>query len=230
MSIHRPVQLDPLDSPFPIPWNWVLATQADTKPGILPIRRYYRSQSLISPDRQYAAYSRIQMDVRADFTRSRVSSVLFVENLETGDLQTITAESPFADNPFMMNKDPHQEGAIAMLIPIAWSADSTRILAREFESIFGTAIASDFAVIWDRQRNRRRTLSPAGFHYTNAILLGWSQQQPDRVLFRAGNMGDEDWHIWAVDNSGHTEIALEDRPVTFGTVSSNIWAGPQAAC
>jgi hypothetical protein len=228
--MERPVQLDPLDSPFPIPWNWVLATQSETKPGILPIRRYYRSPSLISPDRQYAAYSRIQMDVNADFTRSRVSSVLFVENLETGDLQTIMAESPFADNPFMMNKDPHQEGAIAMLIPIAWSEDSTRILAREFESIFGTAIASDFAVVWDRRRNRMRTLAPGGFHYTNAILLGWSQKQPDRILFRAGNMGETDWQLWAVDSFGHTERVEEDQPITFGKMSSHLWAGPQAAC
>ncbi|PSB68033.1 hypothetical protein C7B61_02990, partial [filamentous cyanobacterium CCP1] len=77
--------------------------------------RYYRSQSLISPDGQYAAYSRIQMQLSADFTQSRVASVLFLENLRTGELQTITASSPFADNPFLSG-EPNSPGTIAILI------------------------------------------------------------------------------------------------------------------
>jgi hypothetical protein len=226
---QQSVQLDPLNSPFPVPWNWVLATQAESTSAHTPKTRYYRSQSLISPDNQYAAYSRIQMQVMPEFTRSRVSSVLFVENLRTGDLQTIPAESPFADNPFIGNSEAKRPGTIAILIPVGWSENSDRILAREFEAIFGSDIASDFAVIWDRRLNRVRTIAPSGIQYSNAILLGWSQMHIDCVLFQVGNLGDEEWLIWSVDLGGQTTMATRDHPVTFGKVITSLWTGPQAS-
>jgi hypothetical protein len=225
--IQQPVQLDPLNSPYPIPWNWVLATLAEVGQTKAPRLRYYRSQSLISPDGQYAAYSRIQMQVFPDFTQSHISSVLFLENLRTGDLQTIAASSPFADNPFM-GQEASQNGTIAILIPVAWSERGDRILAREFESIFSSDIASDYAVVWDRQLNRTYTIAPTRIQYSNAILLGWSRTRPDQVLFRAGNLGEEEWPVWAVDFSSQTVAAIEDQPVTFGQVVNNVWAGPQA--
>jgi hypothetical protein len=225
---QRSVQLDPLNSPYPIPWNWVLAALADPKPGGKPKSRYYRSQSLISPDGQYAAYSRIQVQISPDYFASKVSSILFLENLKTGDLQTVTASSPFSDNPFAAAEDAPQWGTIAILIPVAWSERGDRILAREFESIFGSDIASDFAVVWDRMQNRTYTIAPTRIQYSNAILLGWSQNDPNKVLFRAGNMGEEDWAQWSVDCSGQTAIAERDAPITFGRVATNVWAGPQA--
>ncbi len=224
----QPVQIDPLNSPYPVPWNWVLATQAEINPSSALELRYYRSQSLISPDGQYAAYSRIQMRVRPDYTQSQVSSVLFIENLRTGDLQTITASSPFSDNPFTAAEGVDQKGKIAILIPVAWSETGDRVLAREFESILGSDIASDYAVVWDRKLNRAHTLAPSRIQYSNAILLGWSQTHPNRVLFRAGYMGDESWPLWAVDLTGQTVLAAEDQPVTFGRLVNSIWAGPQA--
>ncbi len=223
------LQLDPLNSPYPVPWNWVMANLADSASLDNPVLRYYRSPSLISPDGEYAAYSRIQMQVQPNFVQSRVGSVLFLENLRTGDLQTITAASPFADNPFMSTRDVNQAGTIAILIPVAWSETSDRVLAREFESLFGTGLASDYAVIWDREINRAQTIAPTQVQYSNAVLLGWSQSSPDQVLFRAGNLGQEEWPIWAVDVSGETAIATqEDQPITFGRTVSNIWSGPQA--
>lgn len=222
------IQLDPLNSPHPIPWNWVLAMQAEANPRRYAKIHYYRSQSLLSPDGQYAAYSRIQMQVVPESTQNRVSSVLFLENLRTGDLQTITASSPFSDNPFAADGGKDTSGTIAILIPIAWSEKGDRILAREFESLFGTDIASDYAVVWDRQVNRAYTIAPTRIQYSNAILLGWSQSNPERVLFRAGNIGEDPWHLWAVDFTGQTAAAPEDQPVTFGQMVNNIWAGPQA--
>lgn len=218
---------DPLNSPYPVPWNWVLAMLSERGSVPNPRFRYYRSQSLISPDGQYAAYSRIQMQLSADFTQSRVASVLFLENLKTGELQTITASSPFADNPFFSD-EPNPTGTIAILIPIAWSETSDRVLAREFESIFGSDIASDFAVVWDRPTNRTYTIAPTVVRYSNAVLLGWSQSNPEQVLFRAGMMGEEDWSMYAVDVRGQTAYASNDQPVTFGRVVNSIWSGPQA--
>jgi len=223
------VQIDPLNSPYPIPWNWITATLAESDSSMTPYLRYYRTSALVSPDGQYAAYSRIQMQVMPEWVYSRVHSVLFIENLQTGDLQTIMATSPFANNPFAFEAEAPQVGAIAILIPVAWSESGDRILAREFESLFGTDIASDYAVIWEKQGNRVRTIAPTGIQYTNAILMGWSRAQPNHVLFQTGNLGDERWQFWTVDFTGQTLAAGEhDQPLTFGQPMDNLWTGPQA--
>lgn len=223
------LQLDPLNSPYPVPWNWVQAMLTESPSLTTPTLRYYRSPALISPSGEYAAYSRIQIQVQPSFTQSRVGSVLFLENLRTGDLQTITAASPFADNPFIADSEPGRAGTIAILIPVAWSESGDRILAREFESLFGTDLASDYAVVWDRQQNRTQTIAPTQVEYSNAVLLGWSQSDPTQVLFRAGNLGDEEWGIWAVSVDGDTVAATAaDQPIVFGQVVNNVWAGPQA--
>lgn len=190
--------------------------------------RYYRSQSLVSPDGQYAAYSRIQVQLASHFTQNRVASTLFLENLTTGDLQTITASSPLADNPFVPKGTNPQSGTIAMLIPIAWSEESDRILAREFESIFGSDIASDFAVVWDRPSNQTYTIAPTHVQYSNAVLLGWSQSHPGQVLFRAGMIGNENWSLYAVDVGGQTAPVNHDLPITYGQIVNSVWSGPQA--
>lgn len=151
---------------------------------------YYRSPSLVSPDGMYAAYSHIQMQSQPELYRSRVSSVMFVENLQTGELQVINATSPLADNPLVLMEVP---GVISILTPVGWSKTSDRLLARQFEGLFSSSDASDFAVIWNRQQNRTSTVAPSQIAYNHdiSILLGWSQVDPNQVLFRAGNLGDE---------------------------------------
>jgi hypothetical protein len=225
---QSPVQLDPLNSPHPVPWTWILTTHAEVSKTLGSGLRYYRTQSLISPDGKYAAYSRIQMQVQPELFRSHVNSVMFVENLQTGDLHTIMADSPLAAHPFSDSDGADLPGSVAILIPIAWSPAGDRILAREFEAMFSTSDASDYAVVWDRHLNRISTLAPSQINYTNAVLLGWSQTYPNRALFRAGNMGNLQWPLWAVDISGETVPAKDDKPVVFGRTVSNVWAGPQA--
>lgn len=221
-------QIDPLDSPHPIPWNWVLATHAEMSANDSSGLRYYRSQSLVSPDGNYAAYSRIQMHAQPELYRSRVTSVMFVENLQTGDLRTITPSSPLADNPLISDQQADMAGTIAILIPISWSSSSERILGRQFEGMLSSSDASDYAVIWDRRLNNINTLAPEQIDYSNAILLGWSQTNPDKVLFRAGILGDEHWPIWAVAPDGDTVLAFEEEPIIYGQVINQVWAGPQA--
>lgn len=223
---HQSIQIDPLDSPHPVPWGWVLATLNASSSSNLSGTYCYRSQSLISPSQEYAAYSRIQMQVESEYFRSHVTSVLFLENLRTGDLQAITPASPLADNPFL-NTGADLEGRISIAIPVSWSESGDRLLAREFESFFGSDIASDYAVIVNQSRNRVNTVAPTKIDYTNAVLLGWSQFEPGRVLFRAGMMGDENWQQWTVDTTGQTMLAKGDRPITYGQVSSSVWTGPQ---
>lgn len=223
---HPSTQIDPLDSPHPIPWSWVLATLSASHSSNLAGSYCYRTHSLISPDQTYAAYSRIQMQVELDYFSSYVTSVLFLENLKTGDLQAITPNSPLANNPFLNTKHDLR-GRISIAIPVSWSEKGDRLLAREFESVLGSDIASDYGVIVDRNRNRVHTVAPTRIRYTNAVLLGWSQSHPERVLFRAGMMGDERWQQWTVDSVGHTLLARNDRPVLFGQAINSIWTGPQ---
>ncbi|HEY9617676.1 MAG TPA: hypothetical protein V6C64_12575 [Microcoleaceae cyanobacterium] len=223
---NQSVQVDPLNSPHPVPWGWVMATATTKASGHPTGLYYYRSQSLLSPDRQYAAYSRIQMQVQPEFFRSHVTSVLFLENLQTGDLQAITPSSPLADNPFL-DSGADLDGRISIVIPVSWSQTGHCLLAREFESLFCSGIASDYAVMVDQEHNRVRTVSPLHLQYTNAVLLGWSANNLDRALFRVGNMGDEHWHLWTVDADGCTVPAPGDHPVTFGQIMSSVWMGPQ---
>jgi len=227
-TIRPEMPTDPLSSPYPVPWNWVMATFAEFREGTNLEPRYYRSPSLVSPDGQYAAYSRIQMQPGNEFHASRVSSVMFLENLQTGNLQTITASSPLADNPFNSSHEPYQPGAISILIPVSWSESGDRLLARQFEGMFSTSDASDYAVIWSRTNNQTSTLAPTAIQYTNAVLLGWSSLNPQQVLFRAGNLGEETWPMWAVNTESKTVLANGDKPVVYGRRRTPAWTGPQA--
>ena len=226
----KAAQNDPIGSPHPIPWAWVMTTQANVsfKRGFG--LHYYRSPSLVSPNGKYAAYSRIQMRVQPELYRSRVSSVMFVENLQTGELQLINATSPLGNNSSVAaNAVP---GVISILTPVSWSKTSDRLLAREFEGLFSSSDASDFAVIWNQQQNRTSTVAPsqAQSNHEISILLGWSQIDPDQVIFRAGNLGDEQWPLWAVTGNGQTVAATDiDQPIVFGKLLNQVWSGPQVA-
>lgn len=231
---YQSVQLDPLNSPHPIPWNWVMAT-LDTlplegaprrEPSSAPKTHYFRTHSLLSPNGRYAAYSRIQMVADPQIFQSKVSSILFIEDLQTGNLQAITPTSPLANNPFVAT-EAGDLGSISIVIPVSWSASGDRLLAREFESLFCSDIASDYAVIVDCQNSRASTICPTRTHYTTAILLGWSQTHPDRALFRAGSMGENNWHLWSVAADGLTTQADEDEPLMFGQSVNSVWTGPQ---
>lgn len=224
-------QSDPIGSPYPIPWTWVMTTQANVSSKHGSGLHYYRSPSLVSPNGKYAAYSRLMMQVQSALYYSRVSSVMFVENLQTGELQVLNATSPVANN-FLVAGEDAVPGAISILTPVSWSKTSDHLLARQFEGLFSSSDASDFAVIWNQQQNRTSTVAPsqAQSNHELSILLGWSQIDPDQVLFRAGNLGDEQWPLWAVAGNGQTVAATDiDQAIVFGKPLNQVWSGPQVA-
>ncbi len=225
------VSLDPLNSPYPVPWNWVMKTYEDISSQEGSGVRYYRSHSLLSPDGEYAAYSRIQMQVQPELYHSQVSSVMFLENLRTGKLQEVKASSPLALHLLLRGKSA-TPGIISILSPIGWSKSSDRLLARQFEGFFNTSDVSDYAVIWHRYKNQTTTLAPAQTYHDHAmsILLGWSQTDPDRVVFRVGELGDEHWQMWTVAENGQTTPAPSiEQPIVFGLRQMKLWAGEQIA-
>jgi hypothetical protein len=230
-------QTDPIGSPHPIPWQWILATQeaigAKGGSGV----RYYRSIPVISPDGKYAIYSRVQMEVKPEMHNSRVNSVLFVEDRQTKRLRVMTSTSvvidPLLKRQAILSAQGDNDGKIGVLVPVSWSEKSDRFLARKFVAIFNTADATDQAVIWNRQQDHLNVVSPVQSqddHEKIAILLGWSKKQPNNVLFRAGELGEENWPLLQVANDGRTvDISAEgDQAVTFGEKGS-IWADPQVA-
>lgn len=230
-------QVDPIGSPHPIPWKWIVSTQeAIGSKGASGVR-YYRSVPVISPDGKYSVYSRVQIEVKPEMYNSKVTSLLFVENRETKKLQIIASTSRIGD-PLLSARTalPEQDetrGEIGVLVPVSWSEKSDRFLARKFEGVFNTGDSTDHAVIWDRQKNASNTVSPVqeqNDHEKIAVLLGWSKNQPDQVLFRAGEMGDENWPLVKVSTDGKTVVSTDaDQPVTFGDKLTEVWAGPQVA-
>jgi hypothetical protein len=214
---------DPLDSPHPIPWHWIIETQArlgqQDKTSIV----YYRSPSLISPDGKYAAYSRLQMDVASEMYRSRVTSLMFVENLTTGELKILSATSPMALDP----ETKSMGGIISVLMPVSWSADGKRLLSRQFEGLFNTSDASDYGAVWDLETNQIASVTPNLATYEQSILLGWSKVAPEKVLFTSGNLGEENWDTCTVDLEGKTSMASVAESVVYGRVNETTWMGAQ---
>lgn len=158
-----------------------------------------------------------------------VDSMLFLEDLETGELNFVTASSPAVRNPNIEVSSYGQPGMIAVLLPIAWSETGDRLLVRGFDSRFGTDLASDYAIVWNRENNAMRAIAPSVFQYSNAVLLGWSQTNPNHALFRAGQLGDEEWPMVAVDmNNGSIALTNDDQPIAYGQLADNFWNGPQA--
>jgi hypothetical protein len=235
------VQTDPIGSPYPIPWQWIQSTQEaiGNKGGGV---RYYRSVPVVSQDGRYAVYSRVQLEVKPEMHNSRVSSVLFIEDRQTKNLRVVSSTSYNRDallNVKVSSPDANGEGTIGVLVPVSWSEKGDRFLARRFEAVFNTSDASDSAVIWDRQKNNINTVAPGNLENAGSneqeqdkisVLLGWSKTQPDNVMFRTGELGDENWPLVTVSSDGKTGAATEvDQPITYGEQVRQVWAGPQVA-
>lgn len=229
------VQQDPIGSPHPIPWVWIQATQeAISSKGGSGVR-YYRSMPVISPDGRYAMYSRVKLEVKPQMYNSRVTSVLFVEDRQTKQLHVVTSTAPMNDPLLKVqvsSANGDAQGTIAVLVPVSWSQKGDRFLARKFEGAMNTSDATDHAVIWDREQNRSQSVTPSqeANKHEIAVLLGWSKTQPDQVLFRAGELGEEQWPLLTVGYDGKTVAATNaEQAVTYGQRLKQVWAGPQVA-
>ncbi|MBD2136076.1 hypothetical protein H6F32_00395 [Anabaena sp. FACHB-1237] len=231
------VQNDPIGSPHPIPWQWIMKTQENVGGKGNSGVRYYRSIPVVSTDGRYAIYSRVEMTVKPEMHNSRVNSALFIEDRKTKQLKVLLTTNqindPLLKKQEKLTEEMPEDGKIAVLVPVSWSKTGDRFLARKFVALFNTADATDQAVIWHRQHNQINTIAPHQEQEDRekiAILLGWSKNEPNSVLFRSGELGEENWPLVQVNNDGKTiELAAEaDQAVTFGN-RGKIWADPQLA-
>lgn len=221
---------DPLNSPFPIPWPWILETQEEFSDQGTTGQRYYRSQALVSPDGQYAAYTRISLMATPALHESKVTSVMFLENLQTGKLQVIKANSPVAKHLSNLEQVEETPGIMSILMPVSWSANGDRLLSRQLEGFFSTSDVTDYGVIWERNTNQTTTVTPTPnpqAHET-AILLGWNNPHGDQVLFRSGMLGAENWPTVAVTPQGEIQLAHGEQSVTYGQLVTHSWTGSQS--
>lgn len=222
---------DPLDSPYPVPWNWVLKTQARSAQAGNVSLDYFRSPALVSPDGQYAAYSRIALRSQPELYNSKVVSVMFLENLKTGELQVIRAASPIAAYLDKVGEESTEmAGVISILMPVSWSADGDRLLARQLEGAFNSSDVSDYGVVWNRLDRQIKTLSasPQPDEEISATLLGWDKNAPDQVLFRANDLGNETEQLVSVNLNGKLYLAEAEKAITYGQQIRRSWTGVQA--
>ena len=230
-SLQQTANEDPLNSPHPIPWSWMMKTQQEYSQKGHSGLRYYRSPALLSPDGKYAAYSRIEMRAEPDLSASKALSVMFLENIKTGELQVIRAKSPIA--LYLEEAGENSEemaGVISLLMPVSWSEDGDRLLARQFEGAFSSSDVSDYAVVWNKETQESKTLG-VNAETTDAdasILLGWSHTQPDQVLFRSASLGEETESIFSVGLNGQTMLASDEEAVIYGQSINRSWTGVQA--
>ena len=159
-----------------------------------------------------------------------------MEDRQSNQLKVVASTSALLD-PLLSKELGDKEysqipGKIGVLVPVSWSENGERFLARKFEGLFNTAHATDKALIWNRQKNNANTVVPSrkNHQYDIAVLLGWSKNAPDNVVFRTGEMGQETWPTVTVANDGKTIATPElDQPTTFGRKAADVWAGPQVA-
>ena len=228
-----PQQADPLNSQYPVPWQWILETQTAYAEQQRNGLSYYRSPAIVSPSGQYAAYSRIEVRAKANLYDTKVLSVLFVENLETGELAVVEADSPIAAYLEKVGEDsPEMAGVISLLIPASWSRDGHRLLARQLEGAFHSSDISDHAVIWNSQTSEQQTLSAIGKNTmdSSATLLGWDQANPEQVLFKVFQLEAEEAppaSIISMGFNGRQQTVGESQVVNFGQIVSRSWTGIQ---
>ncbi len=205
--------IDPITSPYPIPWGWVEKTQAEvTRSGRAEVRTF-TSEQMVSPDGEYTAYSQIRMLVKPQFTDSQISSVLIIQHRPTGQTQQIELPTSLSRNP----AQPRDlTGTIAILWPAGWSQTGDRLLIRNFVALAGSDIASDSAVVWYRQSKGTATFLPQAIDYDTAVLMGWSTTHPNQLLFRTSLLGESQERLWAVNEQGQTIAAPGDRPLIYG--------------
>lgn len=222
---------DPLDSPYPVPWHWITSTQAQYSAQGRSGLQYYRTPSLLSPDGNYAAYSRIEVRAEPQGYESKILSVMFLENLQTGELRVIRAASPIAQYLDAVGADSEEmAGVISILMPASWSPRGDKLLARQLEGALSSSDISDYGVVWDPHNDRVQTLAafPEDSEEMSSTLLGWNQQAPDEILFRASTLGDEE-NIWVSVNEQGTQQTVQSKtPSVYGQLLSRSWSGVQS--
>lgn len=212
---------DPLNSPYPMPWDWIVRTQAEVSAGLLvgsaqtyglggsafhqPSQPYSHEQvqhqgssrfqwtpRLCSPDGRYVAYSLIRLYAVPQLFRCWVNSVCFLEDLRARTVQCLSANSPLAQEMALESHCLPQPGAIAIFQPAVWNESGDRLLIRVFEGFFCSSEVTDYGVLWESRNKQTQTIVPKVLGGQAAVLLGWDPNIPEHILFRVEDFESSD--------------------------------------
>lgn len=208
-------QADPLNSPFPLPWAWIIEQQQLAAASHQAQTYAQKTATFISPDGLYQAQAELIFQAHPDFARNQLTSTLTITNTRTQAAQQWQSTS-LIDPELRQDLPPDDAGLIAVLWPVGWSASGEQLLVRHFQGLFSTDFASDVAVIWSRNEQTLTAVWPQSAEYDHAILLGWSQEQPNQVLFRTATMGEPQTQVWAVNHQQEMLARPNDRPQVYG--------------
>jgi hypothetical protein len=202
---------DPLESSFPIPWSLIQKAQLQANQTGQIITSQYQSSALASPDGKIGAYSDISISIGPKADQSIVSSQIVLTDNLGRVLQKIPASVHYeeADSGASLG---NLKGVMAILIPVTWSEDSQQLLARQFEAVIGSDVASDHAFIWKRDVQKAKTVTPLPLDYDTAVLLGWNPANSNQLLFRTSRLGEASTQTIAVDERGKTIVMTSAHP------------------
>lgn len=206
---------DPLKSPFPLPWAWIVAQQKLAALSHQAQTYSQKTATFISPDGLYQAQAELIFQAHPNFAQNQLTSTLTITNTQTQGGQQWQSTS-LIDPELRQDLPADGAGLIAVLWPVGWSASGEQLLIRHFLGLFSTDFASDVAVIWSRPQQTLTALWPQSVDYDHATLLGWSQEQPDQVLFETATMGDPKTQVWAVNRQEEMLARPSDRPQVYG--------------
>lgn len=208
-------ETDPIASPFPLPWAWIIEQQKLAALNHLPQTYSQKTAVFISPDGLYQAQAELIFQADPNFAHNQLTSTLTITNIQTQAVQQWQSTS-LIDPELRQDLPADGAGLIAVLWPVGWSASGEQLLIRHFQGLFSTDFASDVAVIWSRPQQTLTAVWPQSVDYDHAILLGWSQDQPDQVLFRTATMGESKTQVWAVNGQQEMLARPNDRPLVYG--------------
>ncbi|AFY61629.1 hypothetical protein [Synechococcus sp. PCC 6312] len=206
---------DPINSPFPLPWAWIIQQQKLAATSHQAQIYAQKTATFISPDGVYEAQAELIFHAHPNFADNQLTSTLTITNTHTQAVQQWQSSS-LIDPELRQDLPPDGAGLIAVLWPVGWSASGEQLLIRNFQGLFSTDFASDVAVIWSRPQQTLTAVWPQSVEYDHATLLGWSQEQPDQILFQTATMGEPKTQVWAVNRQQEMLARPSDRPQVYG--------------
>jgi hypothetical protein len=203
---------DLLNSQYAVPWQTIQQAQDTvTRTGQAQSFRY-RSPVSIAPDQQTQAYSELHLTLHPKPSHSFINSQLIIETKTQTYRLPSTLHLELAAQSSTSTATP---GTFSIILPAAWSADGQSLLLRQFEGLFGSDVASDYALVWQSSQPALQSYRPTAVDYDSATLMGWSQNRPGEILFQTRLLGNPTSQLVTVSpqNSSTTLASSSDRPM-----------------
>jgi hypothetical protein len=203
---------DLLNSQYAIPWQAIQQAQ-DTVTRTGQAQSFqYRTPVSTAPDQQTQAYSELHLTLHPKPSHSFINSQLIIETKTQTYRFPSTLHLELAAQSSTSTATP---GTFSIIMPAAWSADGQSLLLRQFEGLFGSDMASDYALVWQSSQSALQSYRPTAIDYDSATLMGWSQNRPGEILFQTRLLGNPTSQLVTVNpkSSGTTLASSSDRPM-----------------